>query len=231
MPKRNTENRPERILNAAANLIVRYGYDRTTIADIAAEAGIAKGAVYLHWSSKDALFDALLKREMIRLMDDLLARVEADPVGGTLPRMYRHSLQALQANPLMLALYTRDSRVLGNYMHGQDANRYSERFSFGKTFIEFLQSAGLVRADMPPAGLAYLLSVISLGYTQIETIIPADQAPPVEEFSRALELLMESGAALPANDSQPGKAALRMGVETIHRQYAASEKGNEVKEG
>ena len=58
-------------------------------------------------------------REMKHLMEDMLQRVESDPQGGSLARMYTHSILALQANPLMLALYTQDSRVLGNYMHQQ----------------------------------------------------------------------------------------------------------------
>src|SRR5450759_3871294 len=106
MNKRNASRRGERLLDAAADLIARLGYDKTTISDIASQAGVAKGAVYLHWTRKDDLFEALIIREMRRMMDDVLARVEADPRGGSLTRMYAHVLLALQANPLMRALYT-----------------------------------------------------------------------------------------------------------------------------
>ena len=53
-PTKNQE-REERILEATARLIVRYGYDKTSVSDIAKEAGISKGAVYLHFDSKDSL--------------------------------------------------------------------------------------------------------------------------------------------------------------------------------
>ena len=46
MSKRNTTRRAERLLDAAADLIARFGYDKTTINDIAGQAGVAKGTVY-----------------------------------------------------------------------------------------------------------------------------------------------------------------------------------------
>ena len=221
MNKRNTSRRAERLLDAAADLIARYGYDKTTINDIAGQAGVAKGTVYLHWTSKEELFETLLMREIKWLMEDLLQRVEADPQGGSLARMYTHSLLALQANPLMRALYTQDSRVLGNYMHQQDKSRYTQRFGFGKVFIETLQKAGLVRGEVNPRALSYLLSIISYGFAGIESIIPAEEAPPLEETAAALEILLGQGVGLADGNMHTGREVLRKGVEMINEQYEA----------
>lgn len=51
-----------RILKAALDLFIRYGIKRTSIDDIAREAGIAKGTLYLYYRSKDALFAAVAER-------------------------------------------------------------------------------------------------------------------------------------------------------------------------
>ena len=51
------EIRAERILDAALELLQRWGYRKTTIEDIAKQAGVAKGTVYLHWKTRDALFE------------------------------------------------------------------------------------------------------------------------------------------------------------------------------
>lgn len=225
MNKRNASHRVERLLDAAADLIVRLGYDKTTIGDIASLAGVAKGSVYLHWASKDDLFEALIIREMTRMLDDLLARVEADPRGGSLPGMVTHSLLALQANPLMRALYTRDSRVLGDTMRHQDSARYVERFWFGKAFVETMQAAGLVRKDVDPESLAYVLSIISYGFTGIESIIPSAQAPPLEKVASALDSLLARGIALEDGDMEAGKRVLRQGVALINQQYQAISDG------
>ena len=54
------EDREDRIINAAQKLIVHYGYDKTTVDEIAREAGISKGAVYLHFDKKEAIFEVSL---------------------------------------------------------------------------------------------------------------------------------------------------------------------------
>jgi len=69
--------RERRILEAAAKLIAHYGFDKTTVSDIANEAGISKGAVYLHYKSKDDLFDALIIHEGMKMLDGCI-----DPADG-----------------------------------------------------------------------------------------------------------------------------------------------------
>ncbi|BCW90311.1 hypothetical protein sos41_34790 [Alphaproteobacteria bacterium SO-S41] len=51
-----------RILDAAQALFWRYGVRRTSIDDVAAEAGVAKGTVYLYFDSKETLFFEVAER-------------------------------------------------------------------------------------------------------------------------------------------------------------------------
>jgi len=60
--------RAERILDAAAELVLRWGYKRVTIEDVAKRAGIGKGTVYLHFSTRAALFVAVLIRESLAMV-------------------------------------------------------------------------------------------------------------------------------------------------------------------
>ncbi|PMR74004.1 TetR/AcrR family transcriptional regulator [Billgrantia endophytica] len=53
--------RAARILDAAAKLYMTYGAKRTSMNDIATEAGMAKGTLYLSFKSKDELFHALIQ--------------------------------------------------------------------------------------------------------------------------------------------------------------------------
>lgn len=54
--------RREEILDAARRVFAERGFRGTTIADIAEEAGIALGTIYLYFSSKDDVFAALSQR-------------------------------------------------------------------------------------------------------------------------------------------------------------------------
>lgn len=60
-PSRQKESLPgidrrEQIVREAARLFAEHGYDRTSMRDIAAAAGILSGSVYYHFASKEALF-------------------------------------------------------------------------------------------------------------------------------------------------------------------------------
>src|SRR5690349_23860201 len=86
------QERADRILDAAAELMLRWGYNKTTIDDIARYAGVAKGTIYLHWKTREDLFTALMQREYIRLAEDIKQRVVSDPEGGTLRGITKHTM-------------------------------------------------------------------------------------------------------------------------------------------
>src|SRR6266480_783109 len=96
--------REERILDAVTILLVRWGYRKTTIDDVAREAGVGKGTIYLHWKDKNELFRAALRREQERCAQDVKRRIVADPEGGLLHRITAHSMLAALSNPLMAAM-------------------------------------------------------------------------------------------------------------------------------
>ena len=52
----------ERILLTSLQLFARKGYEATSVSDIAGALGITKGALYRHFTSKRAIFDAILDR-------------------------------------------------------------------------------------------------------------------------------------------------------------------------
>src|SRR5216684_3913815 len=77
----------DRILDAAQSLFVRYGVKRTSIDEVAREAGIAKGTVYLSFKSKAELFAAIA--------DLLCANTLAAAAFDALDRRIRSLLSAL----------------------------------------------------------------------------------------------------------------------------------------
>lgn len=187
----NTD-RADRILNAASKLIVHYGYDKTTMSDIAHEARVSKGALYLHWSSKEDLFETLLLRESERVLDDMLRRIENDPDGGTIFTLYLHAIVAAFRNPLVLALTRRDHRVIGDLALRWNGTGLNEQAAFLRhEFVEQLQAAGVIRKDLDADVLAYILSLIRYGFLTINDVIPLDEAPPIEEVARALAAMLD----------------------------------------
>jgi AcrR family transcriptional regulator len=223
MPKLGPRN-PERsslILEGASRLLLRYGYDKTTVDDIAREAHVSKGAIYLHWKSKDELIDALILREMDALVRDVGERIEADPEGGRLSRMYAHALGALAANPLARSLYSRDARILGDYARRQEPGRYSDRFAFGVEFAKALKASGALRLDIEPEAAAYAMSLLALGYLAVEELMP-DSAAGLSDHAKTEAIVSLVQGGLEARGEGEGKQAILELIELVERQYAAA---------
>ena len=77
-----SQQRHERILDAAAAVFAIKGYHGTLVDEIAAEADTSKGGVYFHFPNKQAIFLALLDRlaDMLRERVEHAVALHADPV-------------------------------------------------------------------------------------------------------------------------------------------------------
>src|SRR5438132_9975066 len=93
------QQRTERILDAAAELLLRWGYKRVTVDDIAKQAEVGSGTIYLHWKTRDALFETLMLREAVAVWRELQNRVLADPEEVLIHRIMRSSLITVMSRP------------------------------------------------------------------------------------------------------------------------------------
>ncbi len=64
LKERQREERATLILRAASDLLIEKGYHDASMDEIAARVGISKGALYLHFASKEALVVRLLEQEI-----------------------------------------------------------------------------------------------------------------------------------------------------------------------
>jgi AcrR family transcriptional regulator len=62
------EGTQERILAAAEQCLARLGVSRLSMTDVAAQAGMSRGAVYLHFADRRTLLDAVLARAAARFV-------------------------------------------------------------------------------------------------------------------------------------------------------------------
>jgi AcrR family transcriptional regulator len=65
------------LLDAARDVIMRFGYRKATLEDVAAEAGVSRATIYNYFTSKEEVFQAIIQREVERLREVMLT--SSDP--------------------------------------------------------------------------------------------------------------------------------------------------------
>jgi len=83
------------VLDAAFELFMERGYDATTMDAVAAAAGVSKPVVYDCFAGKDELFQALLRREEARVLDEIGSAISAAADLGDPERFLTESFTAL----------------------------------------------------------------------------------------------------------------------------------------
>jgi AcrR family transcriptional regulator len=212
----NRLDRRERLLESASSLFSRWGFDKTNVDDIAREAGISKGAVYLEFPNKDGLFKAVVHWEFARYMQDWLRRFEKDHGGWSFARMIQHSIAAVDSNPFVKALLMRDQRLFGSFLR-RDKELFRLAISARSEFFSQLQQVGSMRDDIPAPVLAYLVSVTGYGLIAGDEVVPDENKVPFGEAIKAWGLLLERAVAPPrARNRKAARALLVSMVEKMH---------------
>jgi TetR/AcrR family acrAB operon transcriptional repressor len=227
--KTENETREQRILDAAAALIMRQGYDKTTMSDVADEVGVSRGIVYLHFDTKEALFEALIQREVLQYAQTWLERIETDPRGGTIGGIYRAVLYAINSRPLMSAIMKRDRRVVGNYLR-KPGNMFESMQSkaINIDFLKALQAAGAVRQDVDPRLMSHIMDVVSYGLLTVGDFRQHEELPPYETVMETIADMLDRLLTPPdGGNSDAGKEVIRQLAATAQAQFERMQQSGE----
>ena len=110
----------DRILTAAERIFARHGFFAAKVSDVAKEAGVADGTIYLYFKSKDDLLISLFERRMRQLNGAL-----KDAIAGKSPReqlraFVRTYLQLVHDEPAAAEVLTIELRQSAKFMKEYD---------------------------------------------------------------------------------------------------------------
>jgi AcrR family transcriptional regulator len=219
--------RGDRILDAAAELLLRYGYSRVTIDDVAQRAEVGKGTVYLHWRTREELFGAVLGRELAQALDEVAEGIVVHPGSWQLDRLARAMFLALGRRPLLIALVRSDPEVLGKFVGRRSAERARRRAIPLGEYLGLLSAHGQLREDLSADDLTLAFISVWMGFVLFEPAGEQDaSAAPtaaIDSLERRADLLAAtiqaafgSGRAVTADDD----AAMRTQVADWLRRLA-----------
>ncbi|HEV3469828.1 MAG TPA: TetR/AcrR family transcriptional regulator [Pyrinomonadaceae bacterium] len=139
----------EAILRAATRVFARSGYFSSKVADIAREAGVADGTVYLYFKSKEEILRSVFERntsEAIAEGREELSKI-ADP-RDKLRRIARHHLERLGSDRDLAVVFQVELRGTTKFMEEFSAAGLAEYLSLIREVFEEGQAAGLFRREL-----------------------------------------------------------------------------------
>ncbi|HLG72250.1 MAG TPA: helix-turn-helix domain-containing protein [Chloroflexota bacterium] len=184
--------RAERILDAAGELLLRWGYKRFTMDDVAEHAGIGKGTIYLHWTTREDLFMAVIGREFGKAVEELVAAMREDPRAALLHRLLPRWFRALRGRPLVCAAVGSDPDVLGKLKEGVGRIVNSRMRCGIDDYLRLHAEYGLLRQDFSVEELSCGIRSVMRGFFMADAMTPEDHAIPLERKAELLEAVFAS---------------------------------------
>ncbi len=207
-----------RILGAATRLFMEHGYRRTSIDDVAREARVAKGTVYLYYKNKtDLLMHAIAaeKKALLHRFEPLLTGVI--PAPDRLRAWLEVMLESATELPLVARLMSGDAELLGA-LDELDAPVLDESRAEGRAWVaELIELAapGVLSSEEKAARAEVLLSTQFLSTWILDDRVRG--GAPLAIYRHTLADMLARGAACPADPPrEPARslerAATRAGV-------------------
>jgi TetR/AcrR family transcriptional regulator, fatty acid metabolism regulator protein len=146
-PARDKRNR---ILDAAEEVFARRGFYNARVAEIAREAGVADGTIYLYFKSKDDLLISLFESRMERVLGELEAALpEVGGAGEKLRAFIAAYMRLIRDTPQVAEVLTVELRQSSKFMKQYPNPRFGEFLKLLAGIIGDGQRAGEIDPDVP----------------------------------------------------------------------------------
>jgi TetR/AcrR family fatty acid metabolism transcriptional regulator len=148
----------ESILRAATRVFARNGYFNSKVADIARQADVADGTVYLYFKSKEEILHSIFDQNMAEAIaaGRLLIEKLRDP-GEKLRRIAMLHLERLGADRDLAVVFQIELRGSTKFMQEFSAAGFAEYLSLLRQTFEEGQRSGVFRKDLNAKLVAKIL--------------------------------------------------------------------------
>src|SRR5215467_2574281 len=115
-PDRDRADKRERILAAAERVFAKNGFFAARVSEIAKDAGVADGTIYLYFKSKDDLLISLFESRMKQVIEMLERVTDGKPPVEALHAFIRAYLELIHDEPEAAEVLTIELRQSSKFM-------------------------------------------------------------------------------------------------------------------
>ena len=188
-----------RLLDAAARVYARRGFNGATLDEVAAEAGFTKGAVYGHFGSKENLLLALMDEHLARQVAEQVALFDRERITWERPLAGSASwMQDIEQEPDALRLFVelwtyaqRDERLREHLQTGLEVSRAT----FARFATASAADAGAELTQTAAAQFGNVVVGLGMGLAMMKLIDPEHVSASL--LGTALSMLIRAAESDP----------------------------------
>lgn len=140
-----------RILKAAVKVFSQKGFYNAKVSEIANNAGIADGTIYLYFKNKDEILISIFEEEMARIISSVRTHLDSQPdVAEKLKAFIKTHLNFVKKNPKLAQVFQLELRQSNKFIKEYTGSKLKEYLSIIGRILEEGQRQGLIRQDIHP---------------------------------------------------------------------------------
>jgi TetR/AcrR family fatty acid metabolism transcriptional regulator len=186
-----------RILDAAVKVFATYGFYLSKVSQIAKEAGVADGTIYLYFKSKDDILIQIFMdsmEEMIAIQERSLA--EAGDPAEKLSRFIRNHLEACTRSRALAEVITVELRQSSRFMRGTDMKPFGRYLRIIGRIVSEGQAGGQFDPRLSPRLASRMLFGV-LDEMALEWAME-EEPTSVDEIGSHVAQVFSAGLSAPA---------------------------------
>jgi TetR/AcrR family fatty acid metabolism transcriptional regulator len=147
--KNNEKSR--KIIAAATKIFAKNGFYKAKVSEIAQEAGIADGTIYIYFKHKDDILIALFEEKMKEVLDNMKKQIslESDPFAKIERFAYFH-LKLIEDNKDMAEIIQVELRQSSKFMKNYQNIKFAQYLDLIGDIIQEGKEKGLISQDIIP---------------------------------------------------------------------------------
>ena len=151
MGKKKTNEKYYKIIGAATKIFAKKGFYKAKISEIAREAGVADGTIYIYFENKDDILISLFEEQMKIVLENMMAQIshEDDPARKIQKFALAH-LRLIEQNQNMAEIIQVEVRQSSKFMKEYKNEKFAEYLDLIRDIIREGQEEGVFKKEVIP---------------------------------------------------------------------------------